>query len=297
MKSCAAVLGVCLLVTGLSANDEAPDVRAYLPLFERNSLGRKVLDVRYSDVAGKKTGHLIFDSDKGKYREEVDDYTVSLNTNIYFNIINVCNGVKYISFQTPVTVTQQSDAGAAGRREFRSSGHAHIEDRAFVRIPEFAAFYYDRRRLPFAKSVYEQRPQIKRLSDDTITLETTKNRFEFSRNSCALRKIEYLYTNTKAETIAWRTYELSNPVDCSGTWIPLRIIVTERDLDGKERYRGETTVDPKTLRLMDSVDDSCFEVALPTGCAVQDDVLKKTYVITAPDGNLPQSRRRPAPIP
>lgn len=271
------------------ADTQAREVYDFMPLLERNSILNKVIDVRYSVAYGvrKENVHLVFEADTGKYREEVEDYAASLDKDFYLFSENIWNGEKYISWKR--LRRQHNDAQALEKDLHEYSGRAHIGDRSFTRTPLFVSHYYDRSFRPFAKSVCEQQPQLRSLSGNTVVIETLKNRFEFAKSTCALMKIEYLYTRTNNTTVAWKTYELSNHVDCSGIWVPIRITLVERNIiDGKERCRGDITVDPKTLRLIDAVDDSCFSVSLPTGCVVQDDVLKKNYVVTTLAANPPQ---------
>ena len=83
---------------------------------------------------------------------------------------------------------------------------------------------------------------------------------------------------------AWKTLEFSNHVEVSEIWIPLRIVETRRNLDGKESYIGIFSVDPKTLRLFDKVKDpSIFNEAFPAGAVVNDQIRKRSYIVTPVD--------------
>jgi hypothetical protein len=48
VRRSAVVFGILLFASTVQAEDKTPDVQALLPLLEKNSIARKVLDVTYS---------------------------------------------------------------------------------------------------------------------------------------------------------------------------------------------------------------------------------------------------------
>lgn len=81
----------------------------------------------------------------------------------------------------------------------------------------------------------------------------------------------------------YETLNLSDHVERSGILVPLRIVRAYYDNSGKMDACYEYSVDPQTLRILDTVDDSVYSVALPTGCHVDDDIRKRSYTVTAVD--------------
>lgn len=292
IRSCVTVLGVFLIISNVSAEGETQDIQAYLPLFERNSLGRKVLDVSYSvthdmnfrgkSSSGKRDVRLVFDAETRKYREEMKVYNSPNDVNVYRLYVNTWDGKEFVSLDRPVS--QNPGSRALGPGVYEYPGHAVIQSQPYGRIPSFVGFYYDTASHPFAKSVPVQNPQLGDIKEDTITIETSLNQFEFSKKNGALKRVTYYWSSKNNERKVRKTYECSDHMDFSGIWMPLRIIVTERDfVDGRVTYKGKVSVDHKTLHLIDKVDDSLFNEPLLAGCGVNDRIRKKVYAVTMVD--------------
>jgi hypothetical protein len=288
-------VGVSFFVFPISAEEKKPDVQIYLPLLERNSLGRKALDVSYSvsyeahfqgkSSFGTRDVQLVFDAETGKYREEVKVCNNPKDPDVYSLDVDIWNGKESVSWSRSVSKTPGSRALGSGVFEY--PGSAMIQSQpAFGKIPSFVSFFYDTSFRPFAKSVPELNPKLGNMAGDTLTIETRWNKFEFAKKTGALVRLEYNSINKDNVTKTWKTYDFSKHVECSGIWIPLRVVETELDNDGKARYKGIISVNSKTLRLIDKVEDSLFNVSLPAGCGVDDRIRKKVYTVTTVD-NLP----------
>ena len=287
MKSHVFALGVFLLTCSVSAEEETLDVQAFLPLLERNSLGRKILDVSYSlryesneqgkVDSGKQDIHLVFDAETEKYREEIKFYTNPNDADSDIFYVTMWDGKECVTWHR--SVSKKPGFRSLGQGAYEYPGSASIHSRPLVNIPSYVRFYYDGSLRPFSKSVLEHDPKLGNLVGDTIIIETTSNKFEFSKKTGVLKKLDY----RDSEMTVWKTYEFSNHVECSGIWIPLRIVNVWRESDGRETYKGIFSVDPKTLHLLDKVDDSIFYEALPTGCLVNDLIRKKIYTVTTAD--------------
>ena len=293
MRSCVTVLGVFFLMCSVAAKDETLDVQAFLPLFERNTLGRKILDVSYSHTyganylakgwrSGKQDVRLVFDAETEKYREEVKVYDNPNDADVYRLHVGMWDGKEYVSWIRFVSKRPGSRALSSG--VYESPGNAMITSLPFDPIPFFLSFYYDPASRPFAKMVPLQNPQLDDFSGDTITIKTRWNNFIFSKKTSALERLDCYSPGTDDKMIAWRTYDFSEHVEISGVWLPLRIVITERGLDDRLWSKGEFSVDSKTLRLLDKMDDSSiFNETLPAGCFVDDQVRKKSYQVTTAD--------------
>jgi len=299
IRLCAIILGISFALPCVWAKGETLDVQAFLPLFERNSLGRKVLDVRYSESAEADDGgkmrfvkvdvHLVFDAETGKYREEVTYYRPPPNdADASSFIVKMWDGKEFVEWER--LTFNEPGFRALGAGLYEHPGEAVISSQPIT--PSFVTFCYDTSYAnvylrPFAKTVPEQNPQASILDRDTITIEAVPfakalNRFEFSKDTGVLRKFVRYYPNKNNEMIARDTQEFSGHVECSGFWIPLRMVATERQPnDGSLSHKSVISVDPKTLRLLDTVEDvSIFSKALPAGCAVIDEVRKIEYTVT-----------------
>jgi len=288
-----AVWGVFFWGFSVVAEEGTLDVQAFLPLFERNSIERKILDVSYSfnyeDYSSgkvrliKRDVRLVFDAETEKYREEIRDYYNPNDTGNYDLKVNMWDGKEAVVWSRSVSTNRGFRAFGLGTYEY--PGHAAIHSQPIIKIPPFVEFYYDMSSLPFAKSVFGQNPKTGGLSGDTIRIETQSNKFEFSKKTGALEKLVYYSINPNKEIVVWKTYEFSDHVEVSGVWMPLRIVETMYQLSSENvYYKTEFSVDPKTLRLLDKVDNpSIFNEALPARCAVNDQIRKKVYTVTTAD--------------
>ena len=117
-------VGVLAGLSGVSAGAETPDVNAYLPLFERNSLGRKVLDVSYSVNCeanssgnevnfGKWDVRLVFDDGSKKFREEAKYYNSPNDADAYTFVINLWDGKEAVEWHRLVTPRLRALGGGA----------------------------------------------------------------------------------------------------------------------------------------------------------------------------------------
>jgi hypothetical protein len=288
---------IIFIILSSTAKENGLDVQDLLPMFGRNSIERKVLDVTYSvndemKIRGesnsfKRDVHLLFDTATGRYREEIKVYKNPKDINTYRFYVSVWDGKEFLSLDRPVS--ENLGSRMLGPSIYEYPGHVVIESQPRRKIPSFAGFYYDTANHLFAKSVPDANPQLKEISEDTVTIETPLNMFEFSRKTTALKKVIYYWGNSTNERKIRKTYDCSNHKDCSDVWIPCRIIVTEFSFkDGSEKYRGEITVDPQKLRLRETTDDALFHETLPAGCGVDDRIRKKIYEVTTLDTNPPQ---------
>ncbi|NCB26714.1 MAG: hypothetical protein EOM62_14775 [Bacteroidia bacterium] len=290
----ATILVVFFYVYPVSAEDKTPDIQTYLPLFERNSLGRKILDVRYSFKPRQKLGpskglivypqdvHLVYDVETGKYRIETKVYDRPNETNRYSHAIKIWDGNKSLNWTR--NVYPKLGNPFLGRSMRETPGVASIggnPDRPF-----FLYIYYLTNDQPLTKVVSENNSRLTSIAGDAITIETKISKFLFSKKTGALGKIVcYIPTSmtNDNEKIIHETLNLSNHVECSGFLVPLRIVRTTYDTNGEKDASYEYSVDPQSLRMLDTVDDSVFSVALPAGCYVDDDIGKRSYTVTTID--------------
>jgi hypothetical protein len=292
MKSYTVVLGVCLVTSCVSAKDETQDVYAFLPLFERNSIARKVLDMSYSvNCEGKRLDesysfqsdvHLVFDAETGKYRREGRYYPDPADTNSYEFSMQIWNEKEHIRWDR--VVDGRPGFRALGAGIYEAPGRATIRGRPLgdTVVPLDIVFFFDGFPRTFAETVPKQNPKLVSMAGGTITIETQYNTFVFSKKTGALEKVEYL-DQGEANVVV----KLSHHVERSGVWIPLRIVF----MFGKENsgHITEISVAPQTLRLLDKVeDDSIFSETLPPRCYVNDDIRKNAYRVTTLDTNPPQ---------
>ena len=291
MKSHVFALGVFLLTCSVAAEEETLDVQAFLPLFERNSIERKVLDVSYSLTfehnffdkmkSGKRDIHLVFDTDTLKYREERKHYTNPNDTDSYDFKVEVWDGKEAVSLHRPVSPNLGSRV--LGRGVYEYPGHVVIQESGNI-VPLFAKFYYASYFCPFVKTVHKNSPRLGSLAGNTITIETEFNKFEFSKKTGALERLVYYSITPDQKKVDWETYRFSDHMEVSGVWMPLRIARTLTQPNGSVLLKEEISVDPKTLRLLDKVEDpSIFTETLPAGCAVNDQIRKKIYTVTTAD--------------
>ena len=290
------VLVFSFVLSSVSATEgETLDIQAFLPLFEQNTLGRKILDVSYSEkfaykvfdkiISGTRDTRLIFDAETGNYREEEKYYDDPSDTNVYSFTVRMWNGKESVAWVRPVSTRPGSRD--LGQGVYEHAGNAGINGTPLSRIPPFVSFYYDTSSNPFAKTVRLHNPKLGDFAGDTVTIETLLNKFVFSKKNCALEGVYYynpIGDTRDDKTVAWVTYELSDHVELSGIWIPLRIVITGPEPSGREKPKVEISVDPKTLRLLDKVEDpSIFNEQLPAGCMVNDTTRKKSYMVKTVD--------------
>jgi hypothetical protein len=164
---------------------------------------------------------------------------------------------------------------------FLGAGLAEISSQPTETIPpsrERISVFFEEFPQSFAETVPGQNPKLKKIVGDTIHIETGGHKFEFSKKISALKRIDFIEGKE-----VYKTYKLSDHVESSGIWIPLRIVL----FDYGNTTRGESTtisVDPKTLRLRDSLEDtSIFNEALPAGCGVNDKIRQRVYVVPTAD--------------
>jgi len=280
--------GAFLVISHIAAEPEPLGIQAYLPLLERNSIARKILDVTYSlhyEEVGdgnkglsKQDAHIVFDAETGKYREEVKYYTSPTAKNDYQLVTYIWDGAKFTTWFR--TISEKPGFRARRQGIYEHPGTATImSERLYGEIPSFLAFYFDEDSRLLSKSVSEQNSKIS-LVDNTIIIETEWNKFEFSKKTGYLEKlISYDYDENDKKFIR-KMWDFANHVEQSGVWIPLKVIETEWS-KGEIFMKAEYTVDSSTLRLLDTVTDvSIFNEALPAGCFVSDEIKKRSYRVT-----------------
>lgn len=275
------VLCVCLAISGAPAFAEAPDIQTYLPLFERNSLGRKILDVHYSDDTS--SVHLIFDAETGKYREE---RKFQINPDSYTLWVYMWDGKELVTLTSGMS--NVSEPRSPGNKFlFEHPRTAVISEISHRSPPPLLTYFYDARAHPISKTVLDENPKLGAVSGDTITIETNTRKYEFSQKTCALKRIEYYLTSNGNRRMMYCSYDLSDHVECSGVLIPLRIVNIYIPSNAPQ-LKTEYSMDPKTLRLLDKVDVTLFHEPLPLGCLVTDKIRKRNYTVTTPGTNPPQ---------
>ena len=292
MGACLAIVSVDPFISPAIAEEEELEIQAFLPLFEKNSLGRKVLEVSYSlnsvvYFSGGEGGStndicLVFDAETGKYREERKYYNNPNDTNSYRLFVDMWDGEESVSWERTVSTNQGRRALGAGLYEH--PGTAVIKPSH--KVPAFASFYYDSSRRPFSEIVPRQNPRLGNFAGDKVIIETEKNRFEFSKKTGALERHDsyFLDKNGKRKGEgAYDTYEFSSHVERSGVWLPLRVVATMRQPDGTVAAKSEISLDPKTLRLLDKVESSRFTETLPAGCGVTDKNRNQRYIVRTAD--------------
>lgn len=290
-RSFATILIVSLYVFQVSAEDKTPDIQTYLPLFERNSLGRKILDVRYSfkerqdpdkTFSVKEDVHLVYDVETGKYRIETKEYDRPNETNHYSLAVKIWDGNKSLDWTRHVYPKPGSPF--LGGNVHETPGVASIGSKP--PRPLFLDIYYLANDRPLTKVVSEKNSRLTSIAGDAITIETKVSKFLFSKKTGALENIVCYIPKSMTndnERIIHETLNLSNHVECSGFLVPLRIIGILYDRNGKIDTSYEYSVDPLTIRMLDAVDVSIFSEVLPAGCYVDDDIEKRSYTVTTVD--------------
>jgi len=286
LKSCITVIAPILFVFPIFATNEAENVETYLTLLERNSIARKILEVSCS-VALEGTMHdksfaqtnravyLVFDAETGKYREEEKVYDKANSTDSYLSRVGIWNGKEYVSVERHVS--QRPGTRAIGAGVYETPGSAVILNYPYKLIPSYAGFFYDWNDCLFSKaSLKKNNPTLMNTSGDTVIIRADGNKFELSRKTGVLKRLEYI-DHTKNPC---KIYEFSNHLECSGVWLPLRVVETISEPTSRLFYKKVYTVDPLSIRLIDKVDDSLFNESLQAGCVVNDQIRKREYVVT-----------------
>ena len=270
------------VLSSVSAKAETLDVKTFLPLFERNSIARKILNMNYSLTykenqsgqmnSSKRNVHLVFDAERGTYREEVKYYDDPSNEDLYKFYVNMWNGEEFVTWVRPVS--KESGVRSLGSGIYEYPGHATIYNQPFTETPSSVAFFTN------MKAIAGRNPKLVDITRDTISIETKRNKFEFSKKTGALKKLDYY----NSKMTIWKTYEFSNHVEHSEIWMPLQIMIIGRELDGSVWYTTEISIDPETLRILDEIDNpSIFKETLPAGCVVNDTIRKQSYIVTTAD--------------
>lgn len=282
MKCCIRVLSFCLAMRVLAQNQQ-PDIHALLPLFERNTIAKKVLDMQYSIInkGDHLNGsdsipinvHLVFDANTGKYYRESRCYSEPANTNIFDLSVSVWNEKEYVKWDR--SVSEKLGFRILGPGVYEEPGRATLRARPLGEIvPMAIMFFFDKFPRTFAESVPENNPKLGSIDGDKIIIETQHHTFVFSKKTGALEKIKY-FDNGKVNA----TIMLSNHVELTGVLIPLKIVFVFGD--EKLGHGAEININPQTVRLFDEVeDDSIFNVSLPSGCFVSDQIGKRAYMVT-----------------
>ena len=303
VRLCATALGVAFLMPPAVAEDGAQNVQAFLPLFEKNSLGDKVLDVRFSSLGEAGAGtlsvkvdlHLVFDAATGKYREEQTYYfdKPPNDADVSDFIVHMWDGKEFVEWKREVLdVFDVPGYRVLVQGKYEDPGSAEIWDRP--RDPYFVSFCFARIHTnvlhrPLAKTVPEHNPKLGILDGDVITIETSSkyelNKFEFSKETGILKRFTNYYPDKNNEMVIRGTWEFSEHVERSGFWIPLRIVAIGRQPDGSVSSKVVITADPKTLRLLDTVEEATiFHEALPAGCWMDDHIKNTKYKVTVDGG-------------
>jgi len=291
MRLCVMTLGIFFILANVLAENEVLDVQAFLPLFEKNSIAQKILDVRYSEnfegifdgkaVSTKEDKHLVFDAKTRKWREEVKYYTHPTDIGVHTFSVYMWDGREFVSWRR--FARKEIGSRILSQGVYENQGSVEISSQPVgVEGSPFVSVLC----LPATEVALGLNLKLRNITKDTITMETELDeedeflQFEFSKKTGALLKINF-YDGPKT---IYKTYELSGHVECSGIWIPLRIVETKPETGGNYCYKKEYTIDPQTLRLLDEVKDpSIFNEALPAGCHVTDLIRKKEYIVTTAD--------------
>jgi hypothetical protein len=194
------------------------------------------------------------------------------------------NGDEYISWARPVAV----DVGFRdmGHGIYESPGSATIRNTPGSGIAYFDWVLYgvfDSQNLN--NTILNQEPQIKQNTSDRVVIETLRNKFEFSKRNGTLLQLVYFSYPKNGQKTVWKTYTLSNHIECNGVWIPLQIALDEQ-VGSDKTFKMKIFVDPKTVRVLDAVNASAFCTVLPTGCMVNDAIRKTEYMVTTLDTTL-----------
>jgi hypothetical protein len=165
---------------------------------------------------------------------------------------------------------------------YEDPGNATIKDKSSPAVPYFVSMYYTFYDFkPFVQVISEGDTIREDIEKGTITYETQCFKFVFLRKDGVLIQMTWFGFHDGGKKWAFRTYEFSNHIECSGIWMPLRITVVSNTPNGEYKRTTEISVDKKSLRLLDTIDDSCFRATMPPGCVVSDKIQKKDYIVTS----------------
>ena len=292
IRLCVIILDVCLMISSVSAKDETLDIQMCLSLMERNSIARKILDVKFSlknetfwngRNFSQQDVHLVVDANKGMYHEETKSYNTNpIDTNDYELVIDTWNGEEYVSWTRVISTSP--GFRVLGQGIYEHPGGVVIKNRTpfYGELPYFLEFNFEEFPRSFAETVPNQNPRLV-LSGNTIIIETEWNKFEFSKKTGILEKLFFYTWDKDDQRVIGQTYDFSNHIELSGIWIPLNII-GKVWFENKVISKVDISVDSTTLRLLDKMDDpSIFNEVLPAGCAVKDQIRKKSYIVTTAD--------------
>ena len=306
MRLCVMVLGIFLILPNVSAKDETLDVQAFLPLLERNSIDGKVLDVTYTlnyeenfdgrTSSSKQDIRLVFDALTRRYREEKKIYLTPADAKElgydYEFVIDMWDGKEYASWsriaKTPryralwSKIIAKTLRNRALRQDiYEGPGGVMITSRNPLgkKPPFFANVYFDESSRSFTETVPTQNPKLT-LTENMVAIETEEHKFEFSKQTGALERLTAYGHDENEKRIVIETYDLSNHVEKNGVWMPLKVVY-KLWLNDQVIVTAERSVDSKTLRLFDKVeDDSIFNETYPPGCFVKDDIRNTSYRVT-----------------
>lgn len=285
-------VGIYMCVCAALADEKALDIQMYLPLIEKNLFGQKVLDVRYSSkprqlrkesIVYPEDVHLVYDAESGRFRQETKEYRPN-ETNRYYITVDIWDGNKFLSWRRIAFSEPRSSLPGKIVRE--TPGAASIISKPPIPLPYLVGIYYLPDARPLSEALTEKNLRRASIVGDTITIETEDIKSSFSKSTGAVHEIIYYFHTLRTKNnnkMFYETLNLSNHVECSGFLVPLRIIRTYYDKSGEVDASYEFSVDPQTLRMLDTVDDSVFSVALPAGCYVDDDIGKRSYTVTTID--------------
>jgi hypothetical protein len=226
-------------------------------------------------ISGKKIEHLVFDAETKRYRIETTSFSSTNDVNPYSFSVETWNGKQNVRWEK-LSIEN-------------GSGGATIRPHSGVTIPGFAVIFYDwyNGSKPYDKTVPTCDPKLDGSSGDTIFIHTTSYKLGLSKRTGSLKSLTiHELDSAGKKTDRYNEDYFADHVERSGIWIPLRV---SRNLstEGYKR-KEEYIVEPKTLRLLDKVDDSVFEVSLKAGCGVYDYFKKRAYTVTTLDTNPPQ---------
>lgn len=196
--SLAVSLYICVFAA--IAEEKALDIQTFLPLIEKNSLGRKILDVRYSFkpreklntskifVAYPQDVHLVYDAESGKFRQKTKEYRPN-KVNRYYLTVDIWDGNRFLSWRRSVFSEPESSLLGGVVRE--TSGGASIISKPPRPLPLFVEIYYLPCARPFSEALSEENSLKASMAGETITIETEDIKFSFSRSTGAINEIIY----------------------------------------------------------------------------------------------------------
>ena len=305
--------------------EKADGLQACLPLFRRNSIAGKVLDVAYSANAeiyrdgnvssNRLDAHLLFDTRTGRYRAETKrDAIINIPPEIQEQLgtlildkdvaIDTWDGKEHVEWHPNCHSLER------GGMEYRS-GSARVSDESVTFSLSFMRYFGERTSddeegrcfCPWDTYISSAKdPTIGHVDGDTVAVETTYYKFEFSKKTGVFKRCTHYHfvwdeeakQARMGEKYVSEIHDFSNHVERNGVWLPLTVVNTSpvrkanvwfADGEVKEvslGHRIEYSVDPGTLRLLDEAEaPSVFSVELPEGCHVTDEIRKEVYRVGA----------------